>query len=42
MRMAGLFDGLAPDDRSALLRILDELRSHMRDRGINAACGPDV
>lgn len=38
--MAEFFDHLAPEDRSVLLRLVDELRAHMEDMGIDAACRP--
>lgn len=40
--MAALFDRLEAKDRPVLLRLMNELRGHMQDMGIDAACGPDT
>jgi DNA-binding MarR family transcriptional regulator len=40
IRVAELFDRLAPDDRTELLRIVNDLRGHMADMGIDGACEP--
>lgn len=40
LNVAALFDTLAPDDRLALLRLINELRQSLQDMGIDANCGP--